>query len=178
MLWVVPSTAQKFHPNFWWEHILKGKKKKQNKKTRMFVSPKKRFGKAGGLKIRSDICLLQHIFCWTLFLRTPNLLLWHECFTFLLNWIVVSQLKCRQHSRVKNTQDPLCWSFLWHTWVESLIYLSRHTVICQCPSLNILGAGQSADTEIQGFLSQCLGYFLWYSQGLYLPMYFAYTYFK
>lgn len=73
---------------------------------------------------------------------------------------MVSQLKSRQQSRVKNTQEPLCWSFLWHTWVESLIYLSRHAVICQCPSLNILGAGQSADTEIQDFLIQCLGYFL------------------
>lgn len=81
---------------------------------------------------------------------------------------MVSQLKCRQHSRVKNTREPLCCSFLWHTWVENLIYLSRHAVICQSPSLEIPGAGQSADTVIQGFLIQCLGYFLYYSQGLFI----------
>lgn len=79
---------------------------------------------------------------------------------------MVSQLKCRQHSRVKNTWEPFCCGFLWHTRVQNLIYLSRHAVICQSPSLKIPGAGQSADTVIQGFLIQCLGYFLCYSQGL------------
>lgn len=130
------------------------------------------------VKIRSDIYLLQHRFCWTLFLGTPNLLLWHECFTFF------SELNCGFPAEKQTAEQGEKYTRT-SLLKLSVAYMSRKLdlLVQACCHLSMSFPQYSwcrakcwyRDTGFSDPVSRVLP---WYSQGLYLPMYFAYTYFK